>query len=153
MPQTYPDQENFIPHVIEPTFGVDRTLLALLCDAYDEEKLKNGEMRTVLHFAPIIAPIKVAVFPLMKKEALQKEAKKIFEKIKNIWATEYDETGAIGRRYRRQDELGTPFCITVDYDTLEDNTVTIRDRDTMEQKRIAIDKIISHLNEALAIPE
>jgi glycyl-tRNA synthetase len=131
----------FIPHVIEPTFGVDRTILALLCDAYDVEKLDNGETRTVMHFADSIAPVKIAVFPLMKKEELVKEAKKIFDLIKNDYKSEYDETSAIGRRYRRQDELGTPYCITIDYQTLEDNTVTIRHRDSMKQERIKIENI------------
>ena len=108
--------EKFIPHVIEPTFGLDRTLLAILCDAYEEESLENGETRTVLHLEPILAPIKVAVFPLMKKDPLGPKAKEVYELIKNDWHTEYDESGAIGKRYRRQDELGTPFCITIDYE-------------------------------------
>jgi len=140
----YIDQETnerFIPHVIEPTFGVDRTILALLCDSYDEETLADGETRTVLHFSPKVAPVKAAVFPLMKKEPLAEKAKEIYDSLKSIWNVEYDESGAIGKRYRRQDELGTPYCITIDYDTLEDNTVTLRDRDSMEQERIPVDKI------------
>lgn len=143
-------KEKFIPHVIEPTFGVERTLLALLCDAYEEEKLENGEMRTVLHFSPRIAPVKVAVFPLMKKEGLVEKAQQIFSQLHSLWNCEYDESGAIGKRYRRQDELGTPFCITVDFDTLEDNTVTLRDRDTMKQERVAVAKLLEILSEKLA---
>jgi glycyl-tRNA synthetase len=142
-------KEKFIPHVIEPTFGVERTLLALLCDAYEEEKLENGEMRTVLHFSPRIAPVKVAVFPLMKKELLVEKAQQIFSQLHSIWNCEYDESGAIGKRYRRQDELGTPFCITVDFDTLEDNTVTLRDRDSMKQERVPVGKLLEILSEKL----
>ena len=142
-------REKFIPHVIEPTFGVERTLLALLCDAYEEEKLESGEMRTVLHFAPRIAPVKAAVFPLMKKEPLSEKAQKIFNQLKEIWNCEYDESGAIGKRYRRQDELGTPFCITIDFDTLEDDTVTLRERDSMQQTRVPASKLVEILAEKL----
>jgi len=142
-------REQYVPHVIEPTFGVERTLLALLCDAYEEEQLENGEMRTVLHFAPCIAPVKVAVFPLMKKEGLSEKAKKIFETLHALWHCEYDESGAIGKRYRRQDELGTPFCITVDFDTLENDTVTLRDRDSMKQERIPVSKLVEILSDKL----
>lgn len=142
-------REKFVPHVIEPTFGVERTILALLCDAYDEEQLENGEMRTVLHFSPRIAPVKVAVFPLMKKEPLAEKAQKVFEELHAIWHCEYDESGAIGKRYRRQDELGTPYCITIDFDTLENDTVTLRDRDSMKQERIPIQKLIETLSAKL----
>ncbi len=142
-------KEKFIPHVIEPTFGVERTLLALLCDAYDEEQLENGEMRTVLHFHPRIAPVKVAVFPLMKKEPLAEKAQKIFAQLQRFWHCEYDESGAIGKRYRRQDELGTPFCITIDFDTLENDTVTLRDRDSMKQERVPATKLLEILAEKL----
>jgi len=138
-------QEKFVPHVIEPTFGVERTILALLCDAYEEEKLENGEMRTVLHLAPRIAPVKAAIFPLMKKEPLVEKAQKIFEELQSLMICEYDESGAIGKRYRRQDELGTPFCITVDFDTLENDTVTLRDRDTMEQIRVPASELTALL--------
>ncbi|MBM3191716.1 MAG: glycine--tRNA ligase [Chlamydiae bacterium] len=143
-------QEKFIPHVIEPTFGVERTLLALLCDAYEEETLENGETRSVLHLKPCIAPVKVAVFPLMKKEPLASKAYEVFEKLQGIWDVEYDVSGAIGKRYRRQDELGTPYCITIDFDTLENNTVTLRDRDTMQQERVSLDRIIEVLSTKLA---
>lgn len=148
--QEYTDpvtNKRFIPHVIEPTFGLDRTILALLCDAYDVENLENGETRTVMHFANNIAPVKVAVFPLMKKEELVKLAYKVFDTLKNNFTAEYDESGAIGRRYRRQDELGTPYCLTIDYQTLEDNTITIRERDSMKQERIKIDNLNNQLIE------
>ncbi len=143
-PLTYTDpetRETFVPHVIEPTFGVERTLLALLCDAYEEERLASGEMRTVLHFAPSVAPVKAAIFPLMKKEPLIEKGQALYEQLRKIWAVEYDESGQIGKRYRRQDEIGTPFCLTIDFETLENGTVTLRDRDTMEQERIPLDKV------------
>lgn len=138
-------RERFVPHVIEPTFGVERTLLALLCDAYEEQELENGEMRTVLHFAPCIAPVKVGVFPLMRKDGQPEKAREIFETLQQHFTCEYDESGAIGKRYRRQDELGTPFCITVDYDTAQDGTVTLRDRDSMKQERVPIAKLLEIL--------
>ncbi|MFZ4100167.1 MAG: glycine--tRNA ligase [Chlamydiia bacterium] len=149
---TYVDpktHERFIPHVIEPSFGVDRTLLALLCDAYEEQDLGEGDMRTVLHFAPIVAPVKMAIFPLMRKEELINVAKSIFGDLHKRFAIQYDESAAIGKRYRRQDEIGTPFCVTVDYQTLEDQTVTWRDRDTMEQVRCPIDQLASRLEASL----
>jgi glycyl-tRNA synthetase len=144
-------REKFVPHVIEPTFGVERTLLALLCDAYEEETLENGEMRTVLHFNPQIAPVKAAIFPLMKKEALTDKATEVYKKLQRFWNCEYDESGAIGKRYRRQDELGTPYCITIDFDTLENGTVTLRDRDSMKQERVAIDQLVDVLDQKLSI--
>ncbi|HSX38596.1 MAG TPA: glycine--tRNA ligase [Chlamydiales bacterium] len=144
-------REKFVPHVIEPTFGVERTLLALLCDAYDEERLANGETRTVLHLAPRIAPVKVAVFPLMKKEPLTEKARSVFTLLQKFWVCEYDESGAIGKRYRRQDELGTPFCITIDFESMEtNNTVTLRERDSMRQIRLPIDQLVSTLSEKLS---
>lgn len=143
-------KEKFTPHVIEPTFGVERTLLAILCDAYEEEKLENGETRTVLHLSPRIAPIKVAVFPLMKKEPLSEIAEKVFKKLQTCWYCEYDASGAIGKRYRRQDELGTPFCVTIDFDTIENDTVTLRDRDTMQQTRVPISELINILAEKIS---
>ncbi len=151
--QEYIDNVNnkrFIPHVIEPTFGVDRTILAVLCDAYEVETLENNETRTVLHLDPKIAPVKAAVFPLMKKPELKKIAKEIFKDINSIGNIEYDESGAIGRRYRRQDELGTPYCITADYDSLEDKSVTIRERDSMKQERVKIDSLKTLLQEKLS---
>ncbi|MCB1193821.1 MAG: glycine--tRNA ligase [Leptospiraceae bacterium] len=140
----YIDQTNnkkYIPYVIEPALGLNRLFLAIISDAYEEEKLEDGEMRTVLRFAPRVAPIKIAVFPLMKKDGLGEKAKEIYHNLMQHWNAEYDEGGAIGKRYRRQDEIGTPFCVTVDYDTLQDNTVTIRERDSMKQERIFISQL------------
>ncbi len=139
--------EPFVPHVLEPTFGVDRSVLAAICAAYTEEKLEDGSERVVLKMKPVIAPVKVAVFPLMKKDGMPEKAREILQKLQIFGAVQYDEGGAIGKRYRRHDEIGTPVCITVDYDTLEDNTVTVRDRDTMEQERVAIPDLVSLLNE------
>lgn len=135
-------KEKVVPHVLEPSFGVDRTILVALLSAYREEKVEE-ETRVVMKFPKKIAPIKIAIFPLLKnKPELVKKAKEIFEELKYNYTCEYDEVGSIGKRYRRQDEVGTPYCITVDFDTLEkDNTVTIRDRDTMEQKRIKIEEL------------
>ena len=142
--------EKYIPHVIEPTFGVDRTILAVLVSAYKEEEV-DGEMRTVLSLPAHLAPYQVAVLPLMKKEELTEEAKKITEELSNYMAVEYDETQSIGKRYRRQDEIGTPFCVTIDYDSLEDNAVTVRDRDTMKQERIAITELKNYLVEKISL--
>lgn len=129
--------EKYIPHVIEPSFGADRTVLITLLDAYDEDEI-GGEKRTVMRFSPEIAPVKAAIFPLMKKPELTKVAKEIFDTLKEKHIVEYDDSGAIGKRYRRQDEIGTPYCITVDFESLEDKQVTVRERDSTEQKRINI---------------
>ena len=149
---TYFDQannEHFVPAVVEASAGVDRALLTILADAFTKEEV-NGESRTVLKLSPKIAPIKVAVFPLMNKNNMPEISQKIVDDIRNSGiASFYDAGGSIGKRYRRQDEAGTPFGITVDHDTLEDNTVTLRDRDTMEQERISIDKIIDVLKTKL----
>ncbi|MFA6916387.1 MAG: glycine--tRNA ligase [Parachlamydiales bacterium] len=148
-PQT---REKFVPHVIEPTFGLDRTILALICQAYAEEKLPNGEERTVLRFLPHMAPVKIAVFPLMKKEHLVEKARNVFHSLNGNWTVQYDDSGAIGKRYRRHDEIGTPICITIDFETLEDNTVTLRHRDSMEQERISLDKLMARCLEILTPP-
>lgn len=137
--------EEYIPYVIEPSVGTDRLLLMFLVDAYEEEELEDGSERTVLKFHPAIAPYKAAVLPLTNK--LKEEAEEIYKKLSKYFMVDMDTGGSIGRRYRRQDEAGTPFCITVDFDTLEDNTVTIRDRDTMEQFRIPIDELKDYLEE------
>jgi len=131
--------KKYIPYCIEPSLGADRVALAFLCDAYDEEEVADGDLRTVLRFHPAIAPVKIAVLPLSKK--LADEALKIYDRLRRDYVCEYDETGSIGKRYRRQDEIGTPFCITFDFDSLEDKAVTIRDRDTMEQVRIPIEEL------------
>lgn len=148
-------KKKYIPHVIEPSLGVDRTLLAVLTTAYDEDEIPNDkgvvEKRTVLRFSPKIAPYKAAIFPLVKnKPELVEIAEKLYRKLQKRWNVFYDASGAIGRRYRRQDEIGTPFGITVDFDTLEkDGTVTLRDRDTTEQKRMSPDALIEFLEEQI----
>lgn len=128
--------EKYIPYVIEPSLGADRVVLAFLCGAYDEEELAEGDMRTVLRFHPALAPVKIGVLPLSKK--LSEQANEIFASLSKKYNCEFDDRGNIGKRYRRQDEIGTPFCITFDFDSLEDGAVTVRDRDTMEQERIKI---------------
>ena len=129
-------REKYIPYVIEPSLGADRVVLAFLCAAYDEEELEGGDMRTVLRFHPALAPVKIGVLPLSKK--LNEGAEKVFTELCKKYNCEFDDRGNIGKRYRRQDEIGTPFCVTFDFDSLEDGCVTVRDRDTMEQERIAI---------------
>ncbi|HNZ26869.1 MAG TPA: glycine--tRNA ligase [Spirochaetota bacterium] len=137
-------KERYHPYVIEPAAGADRATLAFLLDAYDEEEVE-GETRVVLRFHPKIAPIKVGIFPLMKKDRLSDIARKIEEELREYWTTFYDESGAIGRRYRRQDEIGTPYGVTIDYQTKEDDTVTLRFRDSMKQERIKIDQLVNFI--------
>jgi glycyl-tRNA synthetase len=139
--------EKVIPYCIEPSVGVDRVTLAFLADAYDEEVLEDGDIRTVLRFHPALAPCKVAILPLVKK--LKEPTLELFDKLSKKFACDYDEAGSIGKRYRRQDEVGTPFCITVDFDTLENNTVTLRDRDTMQQVRLNIDELETYIDAKL----
>ena len=147
--------ERFLPHVIEPTFGVERTLLALLLDAYDEEQTVdvNGkpDTRVLLRLAPRLAPVKAAVLPLAKKPELTAVATELFETLRDELdaPVDYDETANIGKRYRRQDEVGTPFCLTVDFDTLTDGAVTVRDRDTTAQERIAIAEVPGFLRQRI----
>ncbi len=143
-------KEKYLPYVIEPSVGVDRTLLALLVSAYDEDEI-NGEKRVVLRFKPQIAPIKMAVFPLVKnKPEIVEKARELFKKLQKRWYATYDESGAIGRRYRRMDEIGTPWCITVDFDSLDNNTYTLRDRDTTEQKRLSEEELIKFFEQQFA---
>lgn len=139
--------EKYIPNVIEYSIGADRLTLAVMCEAYDEEKLDNGETRVVMHFHPAIAPYKVAILPLQKN--LNEKAMEVYSNLSKYFMVTYDEAGSIGKRYRRQDEIGTPMCVTIDFDTLEDNTVTIRDRDTMEQIRIKIDDLVNYVSEKI----
>jgi glycyl-tRNA synthetase len=136
--------EKYVPYCIEPSLGCDRVTLAFLCDAYDEEEVAEGDVRTVLRLHPALAPIKVGILPLSKK--LGDEAFKLYENLLKSYNCEYDETGSIGKRYRRQDEIGTPFCITFDFESLEDKSVTVRDRDTMQQVRIKIDELNEYFN-------
>ncbi len=151
--QEYFDQEaneKYIPYVIEPSLGADRVTLALLCEAYDEEVVdaEKNDKRIVMHFHPAIAPMKAAVLPLSKK--LSKEATEVYTELSKHFMIDYDEAGSIGKRYRRQDEIGTPFCITFDFESLEDNCVTVRDRDTMEQTRMPIADLKSFIEEKIA---
>ena len=152
------NNKRYIPYVVEPSLGVDRLLLVLLCDAYDVEKLENGEERVVMHFSPKVAPVKAAILPLVKKGKVKEVAENIYKDLIQHFNVEYDETQSIGKRYRRQDELGTPFCITVDFDTIGegDNVnpelkgmVTVRERDSMKQEHVRIEDlsgwIFSHL--------
>ena len=139
--------EKYIPYVIEPSLGADRVLLAFLCDAYDEETDEKGDVRTVMHFHPALAPFKAAVLPLSKK--LSEKATEIYSELSKDFMIDFDDAGSIGKRYRRQDEIGTPICITYDFDSVEDNCVTVRDRDTMEQKRIPVSELKAYIAEAV----
>ena len=140
--------EKYIPYVIEPSVGADRVTLAFLCNAYEEQELGEGDTRVVLHLHPALAPYKAAILPLSKK--LNDKADEVFQTLAKVFPVDYDDAGSIGKRYRRQDEIGTPYCITVDFDTLEDNQVTVRDRDTMEQIRIPIDQVEKYISEKIA---
>ena len=143
-PQT---NEKYVPYVIEPSLGVERLFLAIMTEAYDEEVIDEKDTRVVLRFHPALAPVKAAVLPLSKK--LGEGAEKVYDMLAKNFMTEYDDTGSIGKRYRRQDEIGTPFCITFDFDSLEDNCVTVRDRDTMAQERVAIDNLVAYINDKI----
>ena len=139
----------YIPFIIESTYGLDRTVLALLCEAYDEEVIdaEKNDVRVVLHLNPAIAPYKAAVLPLSKK--LSDKALEVYEKLSKSFMVDFDETGSIGKRYRREDEIGTPFCITYDFESAEDGCVTVRDRDTMEQVRLPIAELESYIAKKL----
>ncbi len=139
--------EKYVPYCVEPSLGVERSVLAFLCNAYDEEEL-DGDTRVVLRLHPALAPYKVAVMPLQKKQ-LGDKATELLHKLNKKFSATYDDAGSIGRRYRRQDEIGTPLCVTVDFETLEDNAVTVRDRDTMEQVRIPIDELVSYIEKKI----
>jgi glycyl-tRNA synthetase len=143
--------ENYVPYVVETSVGLDRMFLAVFSWALREETLEDGSTRTLLKLPAILAPTKIAVLPLVKKDGLPEVAKKLMDDLKWDHAVAYDEKDAVGRRYRRQDALGTPYCITIDHQTLEDQTVTLRDRDTMKQERVALDSISGILNEKLDI--
>ena len=147
---TYLDQETgekFVPYCVEPSLGCDRVTLAFLCNAYEEQEIAEGDVRTVLHLHPALAPYKVAVLPLSKK--LSEKAEEVYAKLSKNFMCDYDEAGSIGKRYRREDEIGTPYCVTIDFDTLEDECVTIRDRDTMEQVRVKIDELESYIQDKI----
>ncbi len=139
--------EKYIPYCVEPSLGCDRVALAFLCNSYEEQEIAEGDTRTVLHLHPALAPFKVAVLPLSKK--LSEKAEEVYQKLSKKFMCDYDEAGSIGKRYRREDEIGTPYCVTIDFDTLEDETVTIRDRDTMEQVRVRIEDLIKWIEEKI----
>ncbi len=140
-------KEKYIPYVIEPSLGADRVVLAFLCEAYDEEELPGGDMRTVLRFHPALAPVKIGVLPLSKK--LDEGAEKVYAELSKYWNCEFDDRGNIGKRYRRQDEIGTPFCVTYDFDSETDGAVTVRDRDSMEQERVKIEDLKEYFEKKL----
>ena len=140
--------ERFIPYCVEPSLGADRVALAFLCDAYDEETLENGDVRNVLHLHPALAPYKAAILPLQKNK-LGDKAREVYELLAKHFMVDFDDSGAIGKRYRRQDEIGTPLCITIDFDTLEDETVTVRDRDTMAQVRMPIAELEGYIQKEI----
>ena len=142
--------EKYIPYCVEPSVGVDRVTLAFLCEAYDEEEVSEGDTRTVLRFHPALAPVKIAVLPLSKK--LRDHAFKIYEELIKYYNCEYDDTGSIGKRYRRQDEIGTPYCITFDFESVDDKKVTIRERDSMEQIRIPIEDLGGYFADKFVLP-
>ena len=139
--------EKYVPYVIEPSLGADRVLLAFLCNAYDEETDDKGDTRTVMRFHPALAPFKAAILPLSKK--LSEKATEVYSELSKYFSVDFDDAGSIGKRYRREDEIGTPICITYDFDSLEDNCVTVRDRDTMEQKRIPISELKAYIENAI----
>ena len=140
--------EKFVPYCVEPSLGADRVVLAFLCNAYDEETLENGDVRNVLHLHPALAPYKAAVLPLQKNK-LGDKAREVYELLAKHFMVDFDDSGAIGKRYRRQDEIGTPLCITIDFDTLEDETVTVRDRDTMAQVRMPIAELEGYIQKEI----
>ena len=153
---TYFDQatgDRYTPYVIEPSFGLTRAMMAFLVDAYREEEVPNAkggtDVRTVLKLDPRLAPVKAAVLPLSRNERLSPLAREVADTLRSSWAVDFDDAGAIGRRYRRQDEIGTPFCVTIDFDSLDDRAVTVRDRDTMAQERVSIDELHQYLAERL----
>ena len=141
--------ERYVPYVVEPSFGLTRSMMAFLVDAYHEDEAPNTkggtDVRTVLKLDRRLAPVKAAVLPLSRNEKLSPLARELARKLGAQWNVDFDDAGAIGRRYRRQDEIGTPFCITVDFDSLDDNAVTVRERDTMQQERVAIDELPAYL--------
>ena len=139
--------EKYVPYCVEPAVGVDRIFLAMLCNAYDEEEISEGDTRTVLHLHPALAPYKVAVLPLSKK--LSEKSNEVYEMLSKKYTCDYDEAGSIGKRYRREDEIGTPYCITIDFETENDGCVTVRDRDTMEQERIKIEELVKYFEEKI----
>ena len=145
------ENESYVPYVVETSIGLDRMFLAILSSSFIEEKLENDSVRTVLKIPPFLSPFKAAILPLVKKDGLSEYATKLYDSLKIHFNISYDEKDAVGRRYRRQDAIGTPLCITIDHDSLNDDTVTIRDRDSMRQKRVKIKDIISEIDKLVNI--
>jgi len=141
--------KSYVPYVIETSIGLDRTFLAVMSHAFTEETLEDGSERVVMRIPPVLAPVKAAVLPLVKKDGMPEKAREIFDRLKLDYMCQFDEKDAIGRRYRRQDAIGTPYCITVDHQTFDDDTVTIRERDSMKQDRISIEKIAGVIEERI----
>ena len=141
--------EKYVPYVVEPSLGVERCVLAVLSNAYDEEEVGENDVRTVMHLHPALAPFKAAVLPLSKK--LSEKALEIYDELSKYFMVDYDEAGSIGKRYRREDEIGTPFCITYDFDSETDNCVTVRDRDTMEQVRLPISELKAYIESKIRL--
>lgn len=144
-------KESYTPYVIETSIGVDRMYLSVMCHSYQEEQLENGETRTVLKLPAALAPVKLAILPLIKKDGLPEKAREIMNDLKFHFNCKYEEKDTIGKRYRRQDAIGTPYCITIDHDTLTDNCVTLRDRDTMQQERVPISELRSLIEDKVSI--
>ena len=154
MPRAYFDPElgkSYIPYVVETSIGLDRMFLSILSHAFCQEKLENGESRSVLKIPAFLAPIKAAVLPLTKKDGMPEKAREIMKSLRINFNCQYEEKDSIGKRYRRQDAIGTPFCITVDHQSLKDNTITLRDRDTMNQQRISVEKLHSIISNKVSI--
>ena len=143
--------ESYTPYVIETSIGVDRMFLSIMCHSYEEEKLEGGETRVVLKLPAALAPTKLAVLPLVKKDGLPEKAREIMQELKFHFNCKYDEKDSIGKRYRRQDAVGTPYCITVDHQTLQDNCVTLRNRDTMQQERVSVESLRSLIEDKVSL--
>ncbi|NLC49336.1 MAG: glycine--tRNA ligase, partial [Bacteroidales bacterium] len=143
--------KSYIPYVVETSIGVDRMFLSIIAASYCEETLENGESRVVMKLPPALAPVKAAILPLIRKGGLPEKAREIMDKLKFNFSCQYDEKDSIGKRYRRQDAIGTPYCVTIDHQTMEDNTVTIRERDSMEQKRVSLETLEQEISEKTKI--
>jgi glycyl-tRNA synthetase len=143
--------KSYIPYVVETSIGVDRMFLSIIAASYCEETLENGESRVVMKLPPALAPVKAAILPLIRKGGLPEKAREIMDKLKFNFSCQYDEKDSIGKRYRRQDAIGTPYCVTIDHQTMEDNTVTIRERDSMEQRRVSLETLEQEISEKTKI--
>ena len=147
------EERSYVPYVVETSIGLDRMFLAVLTSAFDEETLEDGSIRTILRIPPALAPVKAAVLPLINKDGLPEKAREIIDELKMSVNVQYDGKDAIGRRYRRQDAIGTPFCITIDHQTLEDETITIRERDSMGQRRVSVREVVNEIETAVSLKD